>query len=183
MIRAKLISFLCLLFSFPVFAQGNDECLMCHDDNQLRGKQNGKTISLYVNESRFSSSVHSDIECVDCHQDIDAENLPHREKFERVECGSCHEDIEKMFSAGLHRKAFNRGDPLAPTCKTCHGYHYIIPVSDLNSAVAPLKIPFLCGRCHKEGTPVQLQRNIPQDKILQNYSLSIHGAGLFKKFK
>jgi hypothetical protein len=180
-LRANLLIFFCLLFSFPILAQSNDECLMCHDDNQLKGKSNGRTISLYVNESRFSNSIHSDIECVDCHQDIDAENLPHRETFERVDCGVCHDDIEEMFSAGLHRRAFNRGDPLAPTCQTCHGYHYIIPVSDHNSAVAPLKIPFLCGRCHKEGTPVQLQRHIPADKILENYSLSIHGAGLLQK--
>jgi hypothetical protein len=181
MIKTISLTLLCLLLSFSIFAQSNDECLMCHDDNQLKSKRNGRSISLYVNESRFSGSVHTDMECVDCHQDIDAENLPHRETFERVDCGVCHDDIEEMFSAGLHRRAFNRGDPLAPSCKTCHGYHYIIPVSDHNSAVAPLKIPFLCGRCHKEGTPVQLQRDIPADKILENYSLSIHGAGLLKK--
>ncbi len=181
MIKANSLTLLCLLISSPIFAQGNDECLMCHNDNQLKGKRSGRTISVYVNESRFSNSVHSDVECIDCHQDIDAENLPHRETFERVDCGVCHDDIEEVFSAGLHRKAFNRGDPLAPTCRTCHGYHYIIPVSDHNSAVAPLKIPFLCGRCHKEGTPVQLQRHIPADKILENYSLSIHGAGLLQK--
>ena len=51
----------------------------------------------------------------------------------------------------------------------------------MNSSVAPLKIPFLCGRCHREGTKVQLQRRIPKDKILQNYSFSIHGEGLLKK--
>ncbi len=44
-----------------------------------------------------------------------------------------------------------------------------------------MKIPLLCGKCHREGTPVQLQRNIPQDRILENYSQSIHGEGLLGK--
>jgi len=44
-----------------------------------------------------------------------------------------------------------------------------------------MKIPFLCGKCHREGSPVQLQRDIPQDRILENYSESIHGEGLLKK--
>ncbi len=65
----------------------------------------------------------------------------------------------------LHGKAKAKGDPLAPLCQDCHGNHNILPVKDHNSAVAPMKIPFLCGKCHREGTPVQLQRNIPQDRI------------------
>jgi uncharacterized protein with PIN domain len=181
MIKAYSLTLLYLLFSIPVFAQGNDECLLCHSDNQLTGSRNGRTISVYVNEPRFSNSVHSDVECIDCHQDINAEDLPHRETFERVDCGVCHDNSQEMYNEGLHGKAYARGDPLAPTCTTCHGNHYIIPVSDHNSAVAPLKIPLLCGKCHREGTEVQLQRHIPKDKILENYSQSIHGEGLLKK--
>jgi cytochrome b subunit of formate dehydrogenase len=44
-----------------------------------------------------------------------------------------------------------------------------------------MNIPFLCGECHQEGTPVSRRRVIPQDRILENYSLSIHGVGLFEK--
>jgi predicted CXXCH cytochrome family protein len=44
-----------------------------------------------------------------------------------------------------------------------------------------MNIPLLCGRCHHEGTEVSLERDIPQDRILENYSLSIHGEGLFRQ--
>jgi hypothetical protein len=47
--------------------------------------------------------------------------------------------------------------------------------------VAPLKVPFTCGKCHQEGTPVQKTRNIPEHDILENYSESIHGQGLLKR--
>jgi predicted CXXCH cytochrome family protein len=44
-----------------------------------------------------------------------------------------------------------------------------------------MNIPLLCGRCHHEGSPVSVTHDIPQDRILENYSLSMHGEGLFKK--
>ncbi len=57
----------------------------------------------------------------------------------------------------------------------------IAPVKDLKSKVAPINIPGLCGQCHKEGSLVQLERNIPQTHILENYSESLHGEALLKK--
>ena len=39
----------------------------------------------------------------------------------------------------------------------------------------------MCGSCHKEGTPVTQTYDIPQDKILEHYSESMHGEGLFKR--
>ena len=68
-----------------------------------------------------------------------------------------------------------------PAVSTCHGNHDILPVKDPRSAVAPLKVPFVCGQCHREGTPVSRNRPIPQDNILENYSESIHGEALLKK--
>jgi cytochrome b subunit of formate dehydrogenase len=44
-----------------------------------------------------------------------------------------------------------------------------------------MNIPFLCGECHQEGTEVSLTRDIPQDRVLENYSMSIHGTGLFRQ--
>jgi hypothetical protein len=172
---------LSLTLAFTVQAQDNDECLMCHDDNELRGDQNGKNISLYVNPLKFNKSVHADLGCIDCHQDIDPENIPHRQEFTRVACGECHDEVQDLYKECLHGKAKQRGDPLAPLCQDCHGKHDILAVKDHKSKVAPLNIPQLCGKCHREGTPVQLQRNIPKDRILENYSQSIHGAGLLHK--
>ena len=39
-----------------------------------------------------------------------------------------------------------------------------------------MNIPVLCGECHQEGTEVSERLDIAQDRILENYSLSIHGV-------
>jgi cytochrome b subunit of formate dehydrogenase len=44
-----------------------------------------------------------------------------------------------------------------------------------------MQVPRLCGGCHREGTPVSQTHNIPQTNILENYSDSIHGQGLYQK--
>ena len=104
-----------------------------------------------------------------------------RTKSLPVKCGTCHSSEQDLYSKSLHGKAIARGDPLAPHCVTCHGNHDILPVKDPHSAVTPLKIPFVCGQCHQEGTPVSRNRQIAQDNILGNYSESIHGEALLKK--
>jgi hypothetical protein len=86
-----------------------------------------------------------------------------------------------MHASSLHGQAVARGDALAPRCKDCHGNHDIIPVKDARSAVAPGRIPYVCGRCHQEGTPVQRQREIHESNIIENYSESMHGAALLQK--
>ena len=44
-----------------------------------------------------------------------------------------------------------------------------------------MNIPSLCGTCHKEGTPVSQLATIGERHVLENYSQSIHGGGLFKR--
>ncbi len=159
----------------------NDDCLACHGDKSMTIKRGGRTVSLFVDGKKFAASVHSPLSCTSCHADLAGKDLPHEPGVARVQCGTCHSDEQKQHAASLHGKAIARGDPLAPHCVDCHGNHDIIPVKDKNSAVAPLKIPFVCGRCHREGTPVQLNRNIDQHNILENYSESIHGEAVLKK--
>ena len=180
----KKILFVLILFTSYLafnYAQSNEDCLICHDDPGFTGKVKGKTVSLHLNQKVFSGSVHGTLDCIDCHTKYDADDVPHRKEYSKVNCGECHAEVQKLYVECLHGKAKSKGDPLAPLCQDCHGNHNILPVKDHNSAVAPMKIPFLCGKCHREGTPVQLQRNIPQDRILENYSESIHGAGLLTK--
>jgi len=55
------------------------------------------------------------------------------------------------------------------------------PPSDPDSRTYKMKIPILCGKCHREGAPVARIYNIPERDILSNYSQSIHGEGLFKQ--
>ncbi len=163
------------------FGQETDDCLMCHEDRSATGTKKGKTISIFVDRKKFESSVHGAIPCVACHADLAGKELPHDEDVAPAVCGDCHSAEQTQHDASLHGKAIGRGDPLAPRCVNCHGAHTIVPVRDPLSPVGPMKIPFLCGKCHTEGSPVQQQRSIHQDHILENYSESIHGEGLLRK--
>ncbi|MEJ2583103.1 MAG: cytochrome c3 family protein, partial [Acidobacteriota bacterium] len=108
-------------------------------------------------------------------------HAPRGEQEEVAICGACHSRQATEHGRSLHGRAAARGDALAPSCVTCHEHHAILPHTDLTSPTSSQKIPLLCGQCHHEGTEVSLTHDIPQDRILENYSLSIHGEGLFKK--
>jgi hypothetical protein len=180
LLRAAL---LLLLAWMPASAAGpsNDDCLACHSDKTMTVKRGNRTVSLFVDAKKFGASVHGPLSCTNCHASLEGKDLPHDPGVAPVQCGSCHSDEQKLHAASLHGKAISRGDALAPHCADCHGNHDIVPVKDRRSVVAALNIPFLCGRCHREGTPVQLNRKIDQHNILENYSESIHGEALFKK--
>ncbi len=118
--------------------------------------------------------------CVDCHKGHDV-TKPRREKEELAICVSCHPKQVADQKRSVHAKAALKNDPLAPSCITCHSHHEILPRTDPSSPTNTMNVPLLCGRCHHEGSKVSLERTISQDRILENYSLSIHGEGLFKK--
>ena len=138
---------------------------MCHGDKSMTTKRGGRTVSLFVEQKKFGGSVHGSLSCTNCHADLEGKDLPHSTPLAKVNCGSCHSDESQQHAKSLHGKDVARGDALAPRCVNCHGNHDIVPVKDPRSAVAPLKVPFVCGQCHREGTPVQLNRNIEQHNI------------------
>jgi len=162
-------------------AQENSECFSCHNDISLKGTRKGKTISVFVDEKKFSNSVHGSLTCISCHFDLEGKEFPHDEDLQPVNCGNCHASEYNEHEKSLHGKALLKGDQLAPHCYDCHGKHDILSAKDPNSPTTPLKIPFLCGKCHQEGAPVQQQRIIHQDHIIENFSESIHGEGLLRK--
>lgn len=170
-----------LLAAGRASAQENAECLACHSEKTMTTTRNGRAVPLYVDEKAFAGSVHGSLACVSCHADLQGKEMPHEAPLAAVECGSCHATEQEQHARSLHGKAIARKDPLAPHCNDCHGSHDILPVKDRRSAVAPQRIPYVCGRCHREGTPVALQRTIHQSKILENYSESMHGEALLKK--
>jgi len=181
MLRKLLIAaFLALVTPLAGWAQ-DDVCLACHGERSFTTVRKGRTVSLFVDGKKFSASVHAGVGCTSCHADLAGKDIPHDAPLQRVDCGACHAAEQQQHSRSLHGRAISRGDPLAPRCSTCHGSHDILPVKDPNSAVAPIRVPFVCGQCHREGTPVQINRNIHQDNILENYSESIHGEGLLRK--
>jgi predicted CXXCH cytochrome family protein len=176
-----ILLFILIFFITSESAPTNEDCKVCHSDPELTTKRRGRTISLYVDFQRFSRSIHKELDCIDCHEEANVDEFPHPDDLPFVKCSNCHEDVSEKFMAGIHGKALKRGAPYAPTCKECHGYHYILPHTDIQSRTYKMNIPILCGKCHREGAPVARVYNIPEKDILTNYSQSIHGEGLFKK--
>jgi len=173
-----------IIFSCPVWAAdtpSNADCLACHEDKGLTAKRGAKTVSLYVDAKKFASSVHGSLSCTFCHASLEGKDLPHETPVAKVNCGTCHSSEAEQHAKSLHGKAVARGDVLAPRCVNCHGNHDILPAKDRRSPVYPLNVPITCGKCHREGTPVQTQRPIEEHNILENYSESIHGEGLLRK--
>lgn len=178
------IKWLILTFLFGaqfLLAQTKEACLECHSDPGLTTERGGKQVSLFVNMKIMNNSVHKDQECISCHVDAAVEEFPHPEKLEPVNCGTCHDNEQVDFAASIHGQALNRKAPYAPTCKDCHNTHNILAASAPESPVFKMNVPFLCGKCHREGAPVANVYNISEHNILENYSESIHGEGLFKK--
>ena len=179
--RITMALFLATALGGVALGQDNSECLMCHEDKSLTTERQGKKISLFVDQAIFAKSVHTDLSCVTCHMDLEGKEMPHEVPVAPVQCGTCHTSEEDLHKESLHGKAVARGDALAPNCQSCHGSHAIVPVKNTESAVSPLRIPFVCGRCHQEGTRVQKERVILQSHILENYSESIHAEGLLRR--
>jgi hypothetical protein len=179
--RSIVLASLSLLWGITCLAQENTDCLSCHEDRTLTGSRGARTVSMYLDVKKFSGSVHGSLNCTSCHADLEGKEFPHDENLAPAACGACHESEQEQHRKSLHGRAVARGDPLAPHCSDCHGSHDILVVRDARSAVAPMRVPFVCGKCHQEGAPVQRQRTIHQDHILENYSESIHGEALLRK--
>ncbi|HEX5137992.1 MAG TPA: cytochrome c3 family protein [Planctomycetota bacterium] len=171
-----------LLAAAPAVAQESAECLECHNDPEFTGTRDGQTVSMFVDEARLKASVHARLRCVDCHADLDGvKKYPHRTGLAPVECGECHEKEGEAHKGSLHGQALAKGDRMAPTCADCHGRHDVLPPKDPEAPTNHMRIPQLCGKCHHEGTAVSRTHDIPQERILENYSEGMHGEGLYKK--
>ena len=170
-----------LIYHTGSLAQSNEDCMMCHEDKELTAERKGRTVSMFVNLNMLGSSVHKDVDCILCHEDAEVEDFPHEDNLAPVKCGNCHDVAQDMFDRGIHGQALKMNALYAPDCKECHGTHDILHNSDTRSRTYKMNIPVLCGKCHREGAPVARTYNIPEHNILENYSQSIHGEGLFKK--
>jgi len=186
LIRLSALLLLVLLLTRPAFAQqpkmpsANKICAFCHKKPELTGSRNGVEMSMHMDLDEYSKSMHGSLACVRCHADIDLEDLPHEEELSPATCTPCHDEQVGKHAESRHGQAAKDGDALAPSCATCHTKHSIRSHREKGSRTSPVNIPRLCGTCHTEGTEVSEEREIPQHQILENYSLSIHGKGLYR---
>jgi len=180
--KTLLISILTAL----LLATGNDlsaqdECMECHNDPEWTiVNEAEEEVSMYVDIEKYAASIHGQLEfaCVDCH--FDAEEIPHAEALQKVECGMCHGDAQEEYERSIHSEAWEEGIAEAATCSDCHGKHDILPTSDPQSRVHPLKVAFTCAVCHSD-PQVAKKYNIPISDPLQAYRNSVHGVALLSE--
>ncbi|NIM00330.1 MAG: hypothetical protein GTO33_05205 [Acidobacteria bacterium] len=198
-----------LLFAIaPVLAQTSEDCLLCHEEDAglaaLPSSIHGTFACVDCHVDLEGVEFHEDdvepVDCTVCHDPAGRHGgLPVSSPrtpgcadchgYHEIQplsssppsCAGCHAPQVRQETNSLHGQAARRGDELAPKCADCHGSHEILPVDDPSSLTAVMNVPVLCGRCHQEGSPVSLNRDIHQDRILENYSMSIHGEGLYRQ--
>ena len=157
--KTLLIIGLVILPSY-IYAQSNDDCLMCHSDNTLTMEKKGKEISLFVDENVFKGSAHSKLSCVACHKGFDPESMPHNENIQEINCASCHQSALTKHSFHpqiLKSKGFGKSDDT--NCKKCHGIHDVVSPKNTNSKWSSTNLITTCGNCHKEQSTEFLNSN------------------------
>jgi len=135
-LRTTLFLFIAaLVVAIPSAAQ---ECQDCHDDVKLAPR-----------------SAHEAVPCANCHQD--RVEVPHPDDAGYPRCDSCHSDVAGQFAIGMHGRARDAGNEMAPDCSVCHGLAHDVE--------RPGTTPFrretveLCGGCHSEEA-AQFKRSV-----------------------
>lgn len=157
--RVKMLLILLFLAvsSSLCLAIPNKECLECHGtrgilkmtDDERSGmvttggvkktSEKGK-FSLFLDNKKFSASVHSTFQCTDCHSGI--KETPHPAKLEAVNCNQCHSGQAAEYAKSDHARASST------SCIDCHNPHETVSFKKLSlderSAV--------CLKCHEKGS-------------------------------
>ena len=156
----------------------NSDCLSCHGDASLSKEENGKTVSLFVDDKKLQHSIHGSLfTCVDCHKDV--KGLVHDTTPKKVLCADCHADSQQAYEHSTHSKPAKNGTGPAAECVDCHaGPHEILPSSDPQSQVNHSNIPATCGKCH--GQKFLMASNGHDAQSFYSYQESVHGKATEK---
>jgi nitrate/TMAO reductase-like tetraheme cytochrome c subunit len=154
------------------------DCLDCHTDPTTVRIVNGEKIPLALFPTNgFANSVHSQLDCIDCHDGI--KELVHDKNVRPPNCGSCHDKEAKEYATSIHGMSHAMGASGAAECWDCHGSHEILPVKNPTSPVYKLNLPATCAKCHSN-TNLTKEYQIEFPEAANQYMDSIHGNALLK---
>jgi cytochrome b subunit of formate dehydrogenase len=151
------------------------DCLACHSNLSLTRQENGKTVSLFIDQNQLKHSIHGKmLGCVDCHKDQNS--LVHDKPPARVACADCHTAAQNAYAHSMHAKPVGAA-PAAATCVDCHGpAHGILAPGHPNSPVNHANIPATCGRCH--GQKFLMESHGESTQPFLSYQASVHGRAV-----
>jgi len=155
----------------------NATCLSCHSQpGKTLTLPNGDSLSITIDQSHFSGSVHQGLKCTDCHKNISG--YPHPDLKVQTQrdfsmkmyttCQQCHATQYNQTLDSVHEKALAGGNTNAAICTDCHNPHSQTRITDPTThkilPAARVLIPQVCARCHSA--------------IFDQYKNSIHGSAL-----
>jgi len=141
------------------------KCLKCHSKNLSKKLEDGDKMSLHIDGAAFASSVHNEIGCTGCHQDVPNVKHPSRQPIATLRaysvarneiCSECHETQHEDYKQSIHANLVGQGNVNAPVCSDCHGAHSI----QSRKGSEPVNGE-PCSNCHED--------------IHQAYAKSVHG--------
>ena len=158
-------------------ALDNADCFACHSDKELvKTNAVGKAVSLFVDEKKFSDSIHAKNLCTSCHADIT--DLPHAETVKPVACSQCHRVEAEIYLKSDHGQAIHKGVAEAASCRDCHGSaHELLNYRNTASPVYRSNLPGTCGRCH--GKTADMDKfHLRERSPIVSYEASVHGIAV-----
>ena len=152
------------------------DCLTCHGDSSLTTEQNGKSVSLYVDQNKLKHSIHGRLfHCVDCHSDV--KSLAHDTPPAEISCAQCHAAAQQAYAHSVHSRDGKPGQSAAATCVDCHGSaHEVVGPGGPASPVYHANIPATCGRCH--GQKFLMEQHGESAQAFISYQDSVHGRAV-----
>lgn len=149
---------------------GNEDCLACHASPDLDTElASGEILDLTVFPGAFANSVHgqANLQCVECHTDIDGYPHPPIEASTQRQftlnhyqtCAQCHRDKYESTLDSVHQQALAAGNFNAAVCTDCHGAHVTRPPGQPRNQIAQT-----CRQCHTQ--------------VYDLYRQSVHGEAL-----
>ncbi len=140
------------------------DCTECHDT--AKGEP--------TRAEQLAGSVHSSLECLDCHQHRN--EVPHPDqgdfKVGSSPCRQCHDDVAHDYT--VHGNLKVGASPDMPVCASCHGSHHILAPSNPDSTVNARNLKTTCGHCHRK---IDLIRKFDlTQNLLKIYEGSVHGT-------
>jgi formate dehydrogenase gamma subunit len=140
-------------------------CLDCHSDRDLfKTNSAGRGISLFVDKTKLTGSVHATNACVACHSDVTSKHPDDDKVLQPVNCGLCHQQESDTYNASVHGLALKAGKIAAANCQDCHGSHEILPATSTASPLHVSRQAEMCGDCH--------------EREASDWAASIHGKAV-----
>ncbi len=169
---------------FSCAAEAADECLDCHADRDMVGKQ-----SLVVSE-QFNRTAHSELGCQTCHETITEDHPGQDVSGTAIRCESCHEEIAEVYQKSPHLTnaacqdchdphgvvAFRSqtAQTMNQTCLACHQEQEITTYHEAWLPQTPLHLNSLpCVTCHMTAPGYEIVLTIERQQI----------QGLIKKYR